>query len=188
MSYLNDTPLDETQFPPFADLKRIVGFVPNFFKAQTLRPDLVEAEIGLMGTILEIEGALTRAQKEYIFLVCSAANLSTYCVTVHCEIVRLLGLKGPEPETIALDHTSTDLPMTDKALLNFAKKLNASPLKVSRNDFEALRTYGFTEQQMLEAVVVVGFAKFANRVSLGLGTRPDFAPVRIPQLADLTRA
>jgi len=44
--------------------------------------------------------------------VCSAANLSTYCVTAHCEIVRILGIEGPEPEQIALDHTST------KRLLN----------------------------------------------------------------------
>jgi len=51
-------------------------------------------------------GALTRRQKEYIFLVCSAANLSTYCVTAHCEMVRMLGLEGPEPEQIAVDHTA----------------------------------------------------------------------------------
>ena len=70
--------------------------------------------------ILIKEGALTRKQKEYIFLVCSAANLSTYCVTAHCEIVRMLGIEGPEPEQIAVDYTALNLPITLKALLNFA--------------------------------------------------------------------
>jgi len=50
--------------------------------------------MGLVHALLVKEGALSRRHKEYIFLVCSAANLSTYCVTAHCEIVRMLGLKG----------------------------------------------------------------------------------------------
>ena len=122
-----------------------------------------------MGAILLKEGALTRQQREYVFLVCSAANMSTYCVTAHCEIVRMLGIAGPEPEQIALDHTSTSLPATLKALLNFAVKLNDQPTKIARQDIDALRTYGFSDEQIMEAVVVVGFAKFANSSPLDWG-------------------
>src|SRR6266704_272753 len=86
--------------------------------------DMIDAEITMTGNLLLKEGALARRQKEYIFLVCSAANLSTYCVTAHCEMVRMLRIEGPEPEQIALDHTATNLPMALKALLNFAAKLN----------------------------------------------------------------
>jgi alkylhydroperoxidase family enzyme len=115
MSYLHDKPLDETEFPPFAAVKGVFGFVPNFFRAQTMRTDLV--------------------------------------------------------------------PVADKALLNFALKLNGQPRKVSRRDIDILRTYGFTEQQILETVVTVGFAKFANWVAFGLGTVPDFEPVKLPHAA-----
>ncbi len=183
MSYLKHTPLDEKEFPPFADVKKVFGFVPNFFRAQTMRTDLVEAELNLTASILVTDGALSRRQKEYVFLVCSAANLSTYCVTAHCEIVRMLGLKGPEPEKVAIDHIQTDIPMADKALLNFALKLNAHPTKVTSSDIDGLRTYGFTEQQILETVVAVGLAKFANWVAFGLGTLPDFEPVKLPHSA-----
>ncbi len=110
-----------------------------------MRPDLIDAEVQLVDAILIKEGALTRRQKEYIFLVCSAANLSTYCVTAHCEIIRMMKVEGPEPEQIALDHTATNLPIVDKALLNFALKLNNHPLKISQSDIDALRTYDFTE-------------------------------------------
>jgi uncharacterized peroxidase-related enzyme len=180
MSYLHDKPLDESEFPPFAAAKNLFGFVPNLFRAQTMRADLVEAQMQLAAAILLKEGALSRQQKEYVFLVCSASNMSTYCVTAHCEIVRILGLKGPEPERIALDHLNTDLPMGDKALLNFALKLNAQPTKITWRDVEGLRTYGFTEQQILETVVVVGFAKFANWLAFGLGTLPDFEAIKLP--------
>src|SRR5947207_14959179 len=96
-----------------------LGFVPNFLRAQTMRSDLIEAEVGLMGTILLKEGALTRLEKEYLFLVCSAANLSTYCVTAHCEIVSMLGMAGPETEQIAADQPPTKLPRGLKALRNY---------------------------------------------------------------------
>ena len=86
----------------------------------------------------------------------------------------MLGIEGPEPEQIAVDHTVTDLPVIDKALLNFAVKLNSQPTKVKRRDIDALRTYGFSDEQILEAILVVGLAKYANYVSFGLGTVPDF--------------
>src|SRR5262245_36079687 len=141
-----------------------------------MRPDLIDAEDQLVNSILVKEGALTRRQKEYIFLVCSAANLSTYCLTAHCEMVRMMRIEGPEPEQIALDHTATKIPVPLKALLNFAAKLNGQPTKITKRDVDVLHTYGYTDHQIMEAVLMVGLAKFANFVSFGLGTLPDFDP------------
>lgn len=166
----------EDDLPALQLIKDAFGFVPHFFQAQAMRPDLIEAEVQLFGAILVKDGALTRQQKEYIFLVCSAANLSTYCVTAHCEMVRMLGLEGPEPEQVAIDHTSANLPLALKALLNFAAKLNQQPSKVSRRDINALHTYGYNDGQILETVLMVGLANFSNSVAFGLGTAPDFHP------------
>src|SRR6266481_1189007 len=129
MAYLRNQPFDDKDFPAFAAIREQFGFLPNFFPAQTLRPDFVDAEINLMAAILLKDGALARRQKEYIFLVCSAANLSTYCVTAHCEIVRMLGLEGPDPEQIAIDHAHAKIPIADNALLNFSAKLNSQRSK-----------------------------------------------------------
>jgi uncharacterized peroxidase-related enzyme len=188
MSYLRNRPYEEKDFPAFAAIREQFGFLPNFFPAQTLRPDFVDAQINLMAAILLKEGALERRQKEYIFLVCSAANLSTYCVTAHCEIVRMMKLEGPEPEQIAIDHVHAKIPIADKALLNFCAKLNSQRSKTGSSDVEALRTYGFSEQQILEAIVTVGFAQFANTVAFGLGTVPDFENRRIAEELGKARA
>ena len=174
MTYIREAPFNEEDFPTLKLIKEDYGFIPNFFKCQTLRPDLLDAEVQLVEATLIKEGALSRQLKEYIFLVCSAANLSTYCVTAHCEIIRMLKLAGPEPEQIALDHMSTDLAIVDKALLNFSLKLNNHPLKITQDDIDDLKTYGFTDQQILEAVMCVGLAKWANFIGFGLGTVPDY--------------
>ena len=86
----------------------------------------------------------------------------------------MLKIEGPEPEQIALDHMSSDLPIIDKALLNFTLKLNNHPLQVTQDDIDDLKTYGFNDQQILEAVMCVGLAKLANCVGFGLGTVPDY--------------
>jgi uncharacterized peroxidase-related enzyme len=188
MAHLRNQPYDEKDFPAFAAIREQFGFLPNFFPEQAARPDLVDLEIGMTANLVVKQGALERRQKEYIFLVCSAANLSTYCVTAHCEIVRMLKLEGPEPEQIAIDHAHAKIPIADKALLNFCTKLNSEPSKIGANDVEALRTFGFTEQQILEAILIVGWAKFANVVAFGLGTVPDFHNRRIAEELGKTRA
>src|SRR6516165_2698363 len=179
MAHLNSPPYDEKDFPAFSAIWQEFGFLPNFYPAQVARPDLIHAEIKLMESILFHESALSRKQIEYIFLTCSAANLSTYCVTAHCEIVRLLGIEGPEPEQIAVDYLHSRISMADKALLNFCSKLNLQSSKVERSDVDALRKFGFNDQQILEAIVTVGFAQFANTVAFGLGTVPDFRNQKI---------
>jgi uncharacterized peroxidase-related enzyme len=167
---------DENTNPTLRAIKDSFGFVPNYYRAQTMCPDLVDVEAQLVDAILVKQSALTRQQKEYIFLVCSAANLNTYCLTAHCEMVRMLGIEGPEPEQIALDHTAAKIPVPLKALLNFAAKLNGHPTKITKRDIDVLHTYGYRDHQILEAVAMVALAKFTNFVAFGLGTSPDFDP------------
>src|SRR5690349_1731732 len=120
MTYIREAPFNEEDFPTLKLIKEDYGFIPNYFKAQTARPDLIDAQVHLVDALLLKEGSLSRQLKEYVFLDCSAANLGTYCVTAHCEIIRMLKTEGPESEQNALDHMSTDLPIGDKALLNFS--------------------------------------------------------------------
>jgi len=178
MSFLCQVDLDEAAFPPFAAFRKSFGFIPNLFRAQTLRPDVIRAEVDLLGAAVVQEGALSRRQKEYILLVCSAANLNTYCVTVHSEIVRILGFTEPDPEEIANEHHETGIPVADKVLLDFALKLAREPGQVRREDVEALHKHGFSDPQILEAIVVTALSSFFNLLASGLGAVPDSFPNR----------
>jgi alkylhydroperoxidase family enzyme len=73
-----------------------------------------------------------------------------------------------------VDYQHSKISIADKALLNYCAKLNSNGKKITASDVEKLRTFGFSDQQIMEAAVVVGFAQFANTVSFGLGTVPDF--------------
>jgi RNA polymerase sigma-70 factor (ECF subfamily) len=168
--------LSPKTFSPFDIVQKSHGFIPNFFRAQSLRPDLLEAELEAVGRILLPEEALTRVQKESILLAVSAANLNSYCVAMHCNLLRGLGMPSEEGDQIAVDYHEANLSVADKALLDFAVKLGTRGREFSRRDVVKLQALGFTEEQILECVVVTALNNFANTLQMGLGIEPDFAP------------
>jgi RNA polymerase sigma-70 factor (ECF subfamily) len=183
--YLPAPYLSPNTFAPFAIVQQSHGFIPNFFRAQTLRPDLLNAELEAVGKILQPEDALTRVQKECILLAVSAVNLNSYCVAMHCNLLRGLGLPAEEGDQVAVDHHESNLSLPDKALLDFAVKLGTHAPDFSRESVVKLQTLGFTEEQILECVVVTALNNFSNTLQMGLGIEPDFAP---PAVFEATRA
>jgi RNA polymerase sigma-70 factor (ECF subfamily) len=171
--------LSPSTFKHFAVVQKSHGFIPNFFRAQTLRPDLLQAELEAVGAILLPEDVLTRVQKESILLVVSAANLNSYCVAVHCNMLRGLGLSAEEADQIAVDYRLSNLSKADVALLDFAVKLGARFSEYSPEDAAKLGSFGFRPEQILEAAVVTALNNFANTLQMGLGIEPDFEPPAI---------
>jgi len=167
--------LSANSFNHFAVIQKSHGFIPNFFRSQTLRPDLLQAELEAVGSILLPEDVLTRLQKESILLAVSAANLNSYCVAVHCNILRGLGLSAEEADQIAVDYRLANLSKADVALLDFAVKLGTRFSEYSPEDAK-LASFGFTREQILEGAVVTALNNFANTLQMGLGIEPDFAP------------
>ncbi len=176
--YLRRVERSPHEFPPFAFLLKSFGFIPNIFRAQTLKPEALEAEAQAIRDILLTEDVLTRKQKEYILLVISAANLNTYCVAVHCEMLRALGVPPDSSDRIAVDHRRSDLSDSDKILLDVTLKLATRLGEYGRTDVESLRRVGLREEQILEAIVMAALTNFLNTLQMGLGTVPDFRPRR----------
>ena len=177
--YLPTVERSPDSFPPFAFFLEGFGRIPNLIHAQTLRPDVIEAEVAAVRIILQSEDILSRLQKECIFLVGSAVNLNTYCVAAHCDTLRRMGLSAEESDQIALDHRQAGLSEANTTLLDFAIKLTARPAEFSCDDIERVRHHGFSEKHILEAVVVTAFNNFFNTLQMGLGTTPDVVPRRV---------
>jgi len=70
------------------------------------------------------------------------------------------------------------LPDADRALLEFAEKLTRAPAQMGAADVEALRQAGFDDRAVHDAVQVISYFNYINRVADGLGTdpEPDFPP------------
>jgi RNA polymerase sigma-70 factor (ECF subfamily) len=177
--YIEAPELAPDSFPPFAFFKARFGFVPNIFRSQTLRPGVLAAEAQALDTVLLSNDVLSRVRKEYVLLAVSAANLNTYCVAVHVEMLRHLGVPEDRSDQIAIDHRASDLPEADKALLDCAVTLARQPRAFSAEPIETLRRGGFDDRQILEALAMTALSMFLNTVQMGLGAVPDFEPERI---------
>lgn len=70
---------------------------------------------------------------------------------------------------IATDYRTAPVDEPTRALLAFADKLSREPWKITRADWEALAAAGWSEQQRIEAVHIVGLFEYFNRVADGFG-------------------
>lgn len=173
--YLRAVDLPE-DFWPYPFLQAKLGFIPSYFRAQTLRPDFIEAQTRALDAVLLPDDVLSRLQKEYIFLVISASNLNTFCIANHCGVLRGLGIPEDQSDQIAFNHRDAGLSAKDVALLDFALKLTQEPSEFSETEIQELRRTGFTDEQILDGVVLSGFANFINTMNVALGVLPDFEP------------
>ena len=157
-------------------LKRNFGLAPRVYRAQLLRPDLVDAQVNLLDRLLFTKGALSRLQKEFILLAVSAENNNSYFPALHCQTLQFLGVKPEQSQQVTIDHREANLPELDVVLLDFARKLAAEPRSFTELDVESLRRSSFTDEQILEAVLMVGLTQLLNCIQMGLGTESDFKP------------
>jgi len=179
-AHLGLPPDSATGSPAYAVLREQYGFVPNLYQIQSALPALLGAEVRLLEAVLFSEDGLSRVQKECILLTISAANLNTYCTTLQSQVLNILGIPPEESDRIVEDHRQSGISETDRALLDESRKLASLPGRTSqRFEMERLRTQGFTEPLIVEAVVMSGLANFLNTVQAGVGALLDFPPRRV---------
>lgn len=149
------------------------GFVPSFFGAQGLQPQAIAAELSLFPAIMQ-DGALPRKIKEQIAVVVSGLNTSSYCVALHIDLLKKLGIDKPIGRKLAVDYPNAPVGPDVLALFHFADRLTKAPADIVQSDVDALRAAGWNDQQILETVLTAALFNFANRVSIGLGLMADF--------------
>ena len=171
-----------------AIFKQHLGLLPRVFRAQMSRPDLVESQAKLLETLLFEKGSLTRIQKEFILLAVSGANQNIYFPALFSQTLQFLGVKPEVSQQVTVDHHQANLSDQDVALLDFARQLAQQPHELGPDDVGRLRAQGFSEEQILEAVLMVGLTNLLNVVQMGLGTEPDFKPRIIFPLKEVNPA
>ena len=169
---IDDAPSAES----LTTLKRNFGLAPRVYRAQLLRPDLVNAQVELLDRLLFSKGALSRVQKEFILLAVSAESNNSYFPALQCQTLQFLGVKVEQSQQVLVDHHGANLSDADVALLDFARRLVSQGRSFSGLDVETLRRANFTDEQILEAVLMVGLSQFLISIQFGLGTEPDFKP------------
>jgi uncharacterized peroxidase-related enzyme len=117
---------------------------------------------------------LPQAVKEQIGLVVAGINTSSYCIAIHMEILRNLGIEKQMGRRLATDWENAPVEVKVMELFRFATKLTKHPGEMTRADVETLRKAGWDDEAIYETVLTVALMGLFNRVSLGLGLVADF--------------
>ena len=72
-------------------------------------------------------------------------------------------------EAVKKDYTKADLTPADRALCDYAVKLTRSPAAVAGDDLDVLRSHGFDDRMIHDAVQTIAYFNYINRIADGLG-------------------
>ncbi|MCA9899069.1 MAG: peroxidase [Ardenticatenaceae bacterium] len=71
------------------------------------------------------------------------------------------------------DWRSAPLTLADRALCELAAKLTRHNDQMTSSDLDALRAHGFDDRAIHDAVQVIGYFNYINRIAHGLGVEPE---------------
>jgi uncharacterized peroxidase-related enzyme len=182
---MSDAPISRFPVPAIADLPddlraRILevqakaGFVPNVFLAFSHRPDEARAFFAWHDALLLKDSpTLSKAEREMIIVATSAANDCLYCVVAHGALLRVYSKQPMLADQVATNYMKADLGERQRAMLAFALKVCNDSGALVDADFEALRSHGFSDDDIWDIGAITALFGLSNRMANLLSLRPN---------------
>jgi uncharacterized peroxidase-related enzyme len=144
--------------------------VPGILKCFATHPPLLEHMMGLAQSMLFIDGALGRLQKEMIATMVSSRNRCAYCTDSHGFFLRA---HGGSPDLLAAamagDTSSQSFDPAQSALVGFVQKVTDDSSSITSDDVASLRAFGWTDPQIAETIHIAALFACFNRVVNAFG-------------------
>ncbi len=142
----------------------------------THRPAELRAFLDYHDALMERDSGLSKAEREMVVVATSAANDCLYCVVAHGAILRVRARDTEIADRIAANWRTAPVTERQHAMLAFAIKLARTPEQLDSGDFTALRSHGFSEDDIWDIGAITGFFAFSNRMAhlMDLQPNPEF--------------
>jgi len=152
-----------------------LGFVPNVLLAYAFDSTKLETFVAFYNDLMLGASGLSKLEREMIAVAVSSQNRCYYCLTAHGAAVRQYSGNPLLGEHLVMNYRVARLNRRQRAMLDFAVKLTASPWSVEEGDRERLRRAGFTDRDIWDISSVAGFFNMSNRVAAATDMRPNAA-------------
>ena len=149
------------------------GFIPNVFLVLAHRPEEFRAFFAYHDALMDKPGNLTKAEREMIVVATSNLNQCQYCVVAHGAILRIRAKDPLIADQVAVNYRKADISDRQKAMLDFAVRVSNEAQKVSESDFAALKSHGFTEEDIWDIAAISAFFGLSNRLANVTSMRPN---------------
>lgn len=154
----------------YEDLIEKRGRLAEVHTIQSLNPDSIIAHMELYMTIMFSQSPLSRAQRELIAVVVSAANGCVYCRQHHGAALNNYWKNNERVEQMKKNYKNADLNPVDILLCQYAIELTLHPDDFeNKNRIDALQQAGLDDRAILDATLVIAYFNFVNRIVSALG-------------------
>ena len=155
------------------DVQQKAGFVPNVFLKLARRPDECRAFFAYHDALMLRENNLSKAEKEMIVVATSGLNQCLYCVVAHGAILRIYAKNPRLADQLATNYRKAEITTRQQAMLAFALKVAADSSSLNDADFNALKEYGFTDDDAWDIGAIAAFFALSNRMANLSGMMPN---------------
>ena len=168
---LEDLPVDIKE--RIMAVQEKAGFVPNVFLALAHRPKEFRAFFDYHDALMEKESGLSKADMEMIVVATSAENNCLYCVVAHGAILRIRAKHPLVADQVAVNYRKADITAKQMAMLDFAVKVCNESWAICEKDIEAVRSVGFTDEDIWDIAAITAFFGLSNRMASFLQMEPN---------------
>jgi uncharacterized peroxidase-related enzyme len=150
-------------------IKSTRGKLSNIMKIHSLMPETMIKHLELYTAIMFSKTNLSREEKEILAVVVSKSNNCAYCVRHHSKALNHYWKN--EERLIRFTEILDDQKLTEKfrLVIKHAIKLTTEPAGVKETDIEELKSYGWTDEDILAINLIISYFNFVNRIANGLG-------------------
>ncbi len=152
----------------FDTLKGKLGFVPNLFATYAHSETALNDYLALNNR----KSSLTNKEKEVINLVTSQVNECEYCLAAHTAIGKMAGFNDDE----IIEIRKADISFNSKyaELATFVKEAVLTRGKVSQESSIKLLEAGFTKENIIDTIVLIGDKTISNYINNVTNIPVDF--------------
>jgi len=175
MTFIHTIPEDQAEAAVkkmYAENKAEFGYLPNYLKAFSLRPDVMAAWGQFLGTLSRDMDA---RRYELVTLAAARALHSSYCMLAHGSVM-LQELFSPEQlARIAQDYQTADLTAAEVAMMAYAEQIVVDATAVTQSHIDTLHQHGFTDAEIFDITTTAAARCFFSKTLDALGAEPDSA-------------
>jgi uncharacterized peroxidase-related enzyme len=175
MAFIHTVPVDQAEGDVRAMYEKTqatFGYVPNYAKAFSQRPQVMAAWSGLLA---EIRGHLDPRRYELVTLAAARALRSSYCMLAHGSVLRRRFYTAEQLASIAGDAAAGELAAADAAAMAFAEKVARDASAITPADVQALREHGLSDTEIFDIAAAAAARCFFSKLLDALGVEPDAA-------------
>jgi uncharacterized peroxidase-related enzyme len=154
-------------------LMEAFGIVPNVTKVFSLWPEIFDLHNDMYAKIMVNRTLLPKPIKQFIAVLAAQAASCRYCTIWHTHFLNLMGIDQRIIDALGDDYRQAPVDRKTMSLLEYCDLAARDACRLKESHVQSLRDQGFTDEEILEATVVVGYFGFLTRVLDALGVEVE---------------